>query len=418
LETKNKLLPAAWALQRPGLLVLVLALCLSETSRGDISLPLQGYYRTGRYMPVRVSSAPSLFSGENILPTVVESRVDSIVPVLIYGPTATLNSTLKLQPLADDERLIAFDGDAQRFAQSLFPGEKIVAISVDPSDPLPGAPAAWEALDAIVLDLPAMTRLNSAHRSALLAAGTILAVASDTPPDVIWPWKHQGRLWILRHQPVGPVDQLIDASVFSPTYAWAPGSAPALRRQILIAGALLGIAVVAVAMWRSRAAVVAIILLSLISTAGAILWRHNMGIVDQTGGDIVVASDSLVQRDSWLYERARREGIRRVDWNGSAHPILASISQLQTMQMRIVVTAAGSLAFEYHAKPGETVSFVQRDVRPGAVSDATPSHNSPLRELARDRYLTTGYRIAGEQSVADGSWNTVIIENITPTSGR
>jgi hypothetical protein len=189
-----------------------------------------------------------------------------------------------------------------------------------------------------------------------------------------------------------------------------------LRRQIVVAGALFGIAVIAIAMWRSKIAVAVIVLVSLICAAGTIYWRNNLGIVDQAGGDVVVA-DSLLQRDSWLYERGRASGIRRVDWNGSTHPVFASNAQLQSLGMRLVISATGNLAFEYNAIPGETVAFVRRDVRPGTAPELTDTHASPMRDLARDGYLTTGYEIAGEQSAA-GRWDTVVIEKIRPTSDR
>ena len=369
-------------------------------------------------MPVRVDPSTTRLAADGILPTIIESRSDSIVPVLVVGSPGSLDADLPLRSLADDERLVAFGGDTRSLSQSLFPQEKIVAIAVNPSDPFPGPAAAWEALDAIILDSQTMARLEDARRSVFLAAGTILAVAGDGVPDSRWPWKRRNSLWVLQYQPVGPVGEVLDRGVFSPTYAWAPGSSAALRRQILVAGALLGIIVVGIAMWRSKAAVGAIVFLAVIASGATIWWRDHLGIVDQAGGDIIVVSDSLLQRDSWLYERGRGGGVRRIDWSGSTHPVLASIAQLQSTQMCIVFNATGNPAFEYHAVPGERVSFVRRDVRPGIPGPVIFSNASPMRELARDIYLTTGWRIAGEQTAAEGRWDTVVIEEITPTSGR
>jgi hypothetical protein len=325
--------------------VLVSIFYFPAISIAAVSLPLQGYYRTGRYMPVRVDSTTTLLAAEGIFPTIIEAKSDSIVPVLIIGSPGSLNSALPLHSLADDERLIAFDGEGQSLARSLFPVEKIIAIAVNPSDPLPGPPAAWEALDGIVLDSQAVARLDDAQRSVLLAAGTVVAVASEQAPDTRWPWKRQKSLWVLQYQPAAPVGEFLDPNVFSPTFAWSPGAPLALRHQILIAGALFGIAVIAIAMWRSKAAVLAIVFLALISTGATLWWKSHLGIVDEGGGDIVVVSDALVQQDSWLYERARAEGVRRIHWNGSTHPIVASVMQGQRIQMCIVVNEAGDLAF-------------------------------------------------------------------------
>jgi hypothetical protein len=398
--------------------ILASIVSLPAISRAAVSLPLQGYFRSGRYMPVRVDPSTTRVAADGVLPTVIESRSDSVVPVLVVGSPGSLNADLPLHSLADDERLVAFGGDTQSLARSLFPWEKIVAIAVNSSDPLPGPGASWEALDAIILDSPAMARLDDAQRSVFLAAGTILAVAGDGVPDSRWPWKRRNSLWVLQCQPVGPVGEVLDRGVFSPTYAWAPGSSAVLRRQIFVAGALLGIAVVGIAMWRSKAAVGAIVFLAIIASGATIWWRDHLGIVDQAGGDIIVVSDSLLQRDSWLYERGRGGGVRRIDWSGSTHPVLASIAQIQSTQMCIVVSATGNPAFEYHAMAGETASFLRRDVRPGTAEAVNGSNASPMRELARDIYLTTGRRIAGEQTAVDGRWDTVVIESITPTSDR
>jgi hypothetical protein len=378
-----------------------------------ISLPLQGYYRPGFYMPVRTDSATTIPGADGIFPTSIEMTTDSITPVLIYGSPSKLSPTLNIRPLPNGERLIAFDGDAQKFAQGLFPNEKIISIPIDPANPLPGPSAAWEALDAIILDSQAMSRLDDSHRSAFLAAGVILAVPSDVVPDSRWPWKRQGELWLLRYEPLGPAGQLIDPAVFSPTYAWAPGSSAELKAEVMISGVLLGICVIAIAMWRSKFAFGGIIFLAGISTVVSILWRQRMEIVNRAGGDVLIVSDALLQRDSWLYERGRSPGNQRIEWEGNTHPMLASISQ-----MRIVMNEAGHLAFEYQVVPGKTVAFMRRDVLLGPVPITSPSHTSPMQDLAKDAYLSPGHQMAGEVPAIDGHWNTVVIENIKQTSDR
>src|SRR4051812_29896390 len=52
------------------------------TARAGVSLPLQGYYRPGRFMPVRVAGDVRL-SGDSIVETTVEGGGERVAPVLV-----------------------------------------------------------------------------------------------------------------------------------------------------------------------------------------------------------------------------------------------------------------------------------------------------------------------------------------------
>ena len=67
-------------------------------------------------MPVRTDCATTILATDGILPTSIQSTTDSIAPVLIYGSPTKLAPTLDIRPLPDNERMIAFDGDAVIFS--------------------------------------------------------------------------------------------------------------------------------------------------------------------------------------------------------------------------------------------------------------------------------------------------------------
>ncbi|HZK82547.1 MAG TPA: hypothetical protein VFC46_15800, partial [Humisphaera sp.] len=181
-----------------------------------LTLPLQGYYRPGHYMPVRVSarcdSPGAVFSlrATNALTTQIKAdgdTIDATVPWLSIRTIRDVNWSLgpadhpielPLHPLEDDERLIGYAGaDADALAPS-FPGKKLIRVELNVADPLPGDVTAWESLDGIVLDSSAAGRLYESTVSALLSAGTTIAIRQSQKPGGGWPWKRQGAYWIMR----------------------------------------------------------------------------------------------------------------------------------------------------------------------------------------------------------------------------
>lgn len=393
----------------------VLLLCVAS-ARGQISLPLHGSYRPGRYMPIRVSSPGGgvTLSADGALTTIVKNPNDTLAPMLMYGSPRELTTpagNLPLHPVSDDERLIGSTINAIEASHQLFPKQKIILIPLTATDPVPGPAAAWEALDAVVTDTTTMSRIDDDRRSTLLAAGVVLAVPGDAAPDDRWPWKHDGKLWILRDQPAGPTDRTVDEAVYSPTFAWAPGWPVATRQVVFGAGILLSILAVALLLWRSNKAVAGVVLLAVIFSGAVAWWRKFLGPVSQTGGDVIVAADGLLQRDRWLYERARLNGLRDIAWSGWTHPIFASFEQLEKTGMQVRVSSEGSLSFAYRAYRGETVAFIHRSVQPGSAPAATSSRSSPMRNMAREVYQSDLNHIVGEEAAPPGRWSGVVMEH-------
>jgi hypothetical protein len=379
-------------------LISLLAL-LAPQVRADIALPLQGAYRSRRYMPVRVTASEGMLQGEGMISTSWTGG-PSVVPVLIYGSPREIHcsdgSVAAIHPLEDDERIVAFTPDALDASGGMFPGKRRIGVMLDAAD-LPGPMAAWEAVDAVVLTSEQLTRISQEQRSVLTAAGVLVREAGQRSPDESLPI-------------TGPRDQVVDERVFAPTYGWTPEWPPALRGRVMAAGVLVGIAAVALSMWRSRAAVVAVIILSVGATAGVAAWRRALGPVDVGSGDVFVIGEKLMQRDTWVYERAREdEGQRVVPWEGLTHPMFASLSQLERAGMRVTVNVADrKTAFSYNAHRGQTIAFMRRRMQEqyhlylGAAS-------SPLEPLAKQLYLSPGLSILGFEPETSGNWPTAVV---------
>ncbi len=394
-------------------------LCLLPASVGHcaITLPLQGYYCPNRYLAVKISAEANdqVISGAGVIPTAIPSSAPPIVPVLITGSPHELSFTradsIPLRPIAENEKLVASNIDAIHIAQPLFPGAKILFIPLDRADSLPGPPAAWECLDAVILDLPAMRRLNDDQISAFLSAGITLAAVSDSAPSPNWPWRQEGPLWILRHVPIGPAGRIVDGAVYSPTYA-LQGTWPAsTRHTILFAGVLITLLAFAACLLRAKLAMAALITIIATSTVAVALWRQTLPTTIHGTGKILITGGPLVQRDTWLYERARETGPQSLPWDGCTHPIFVSPDQIDPSRLRIQIAASGALSFEYLARKNETLAFLHRDTQAAPAPTATPTRNSPLQELAKDAYLTGAEKIIGETTEMPNQWPTVVIEN-------
>jgi hypothetical protein len=396
---------------------LVLLLLLSPFAGAAVGLPLDGYCRPGRFFPVVVDAADAraslVLSADGCLPTQIEPAGDSsrIVPMLAFGDPHELHwpgGSLPLRSVAGNERLIG--SAASDPPADLFPHTRLIPIHLDPADPLPGPPAVWETLDAIVLDAADFSRIDDMHRSTWLAGGVTL-VARGTRPDARWPWQKHDGYWILRANIAGPHDDLIDDAAYAPTFTWQPGWSGRVCAQAVGAAAVLLLVILSVLLVGrgSPTAGGVVVALCLIAGGLVIIWRRSLGSVDQAGGDVLIAGDHLLQRDSWVYQRAKESGEIQVPWTGSTHPILASLGGLAGSGMQLHASAIGQLRFTYAGSPGHCLAFLRRQLLLEDIPPILPGNRSPMQEAAKAMYLGPGLKVLGETSGEGTRWAGVVV---------
>src|SRR5262249_36965317 len=108
----------------------------SSTLFGQIELPLQGYYRPGKFMPVLVESGDLLLQIQS--PGIVTAQINraGIVPLLMLDSTPSMlnvgSGEFPLHALSPDQRLIglAVDDDSH-LAEKLFPNQEIIRVHLD-----------------------------------------------------------------------------------------------------------------------------------------------------------------------------------------------------------------------------------------------------------------------------------------------
>jgi hypothetical protein len=385
-------------------------------ARAGVKLPLDGYTRPGRFFPImldgREADRSIVFSGDGCMDCQLQPgfATTRIVPMLAIGSTRELKwdgGAAPLRVVGDRERLVG-TSDAE-LDKTLFPDDREIPIRLDPADLLPGPAVAWESLDALLLDSAMFQRITDAQRSDLLAGGVMLAARGEVP-DQRWPWRFNGSLWILSPIRARLNGQLIDENVYAPTFGWTPGWAPQIRGRVVGLAALLVLFTAGILTvrknWITAAAAIG---LSLLAAGGVAGWHHSLSNIDRAGGDIIIADRGLVQRDSWVYQRAKRSSTEAVPWAGSTHPVFASTVGLTLSRMQLHIGADDELTFVYQAIASRTVAFVRTQIEPGAMPATVNSKQSPMQEAARLVYLSPGLRVVGELPGLDGRWSGVVL---------
>jgi hypothetical protein len=331
------------------------------------------------------------------------SALDAVAPWLAVQPMRSPQWEIpaggeapieaNLTPLADDQALVGIVGGAANASieavAPLFPGKSIVPVRLTGTPPMPGDPAAWEALDAVVFDAA-----DDALVASLLAQGTSVVAHSDTRPGGTWTWAGGPGRWYVLLEPAGPRGA-IHPGAYAPVTAWQPGWPAPLRRRAALLAIVFCLVAVGVTLWRGRTrAALGIVIVSVIATAAFAWWGARQPLVCEATTGVTVAGASGTQLDRWHYLRPLRRREVSVDWTLSSKPIFASPRHQRESDVRLEVGSDGRpVGFVWTAAPGTTMAFLTRAFdstpgRPGPAARALPM--SPARELVLDNYLQPG----------------------------
>jgi hypothetical protein len=418
---------------------LLLVLFLITPLRADITLdlPLEGYYRPGRYLPVRysASSAAALtISGPGVLPT----RIDlSSGPARGIAPVLPLESALRqlhaqvdgqppspiattLRALSPDQALIGFTGPDPSALGQLFPDKTLIPIRLTPADLLAASPVAWETLDALVLDAATAVQLKQETLAALAASGVILAAQADAAPDSQWPWRQVGPYWILHYQPAGPMISTAYPILFDPVQGWQADWPVAFRHRVLLYALIFSILMLGLVVIRPRFTPVLAVLLSAATVVSLALWWRGRAAVLQREGDIVILSNRLRQTDTWTYIASATPASASLPCSAAMRPLFEQPADRQTTGLLLRCASDGQpLSFTWRCVPGVKLAFLSRSITPWTAGPGAlePAEGNPLALLARRVYLAPGSRILGQfpadpslQSDAIHRWPTLVIE--------
>jgi hypothetical protein len=414
------------------LLVLVLLFPQLASAAVQITLPLEGYFHPGRYMPVHVvidnpATASITLTADGALPlTVLNSpgSIDTIAPWLTtnsrvqgasWFDTSFHALNLPLQALTDNQRLVALAGVNSAQAAALFPDATIIPIQLNLAQPLPGPTSAWESLDALLLDDAAAARVDEGQLRALLAANTLVAIRSPRRPAGVWPWQRAGDFWVLRPQHAGP-DSLVAPDAYVPTYGWLRGLPFTTRRRALLCASLIAALLLAATLWKPRRPIFPVAAIALLSSTLWIVWQSRQPPLIELTGRIVVESDGQTQLDrwTWLTSRAATDGtFAAVDLT---HPIFFSPAQLTASAMQLFVFGdSRAPEFRFHLLPRATIAFVSSTVDDQIDRQSLQPARSPLASMAQSLYADQGILVVGQCIDDDGS-TTVALQAVASRS--
>jgi hypothetical protein len=361
-------------------------------------------------MPVRVivqgePAGELILSADGAITTSLQlngAAADVIVPFLVVtealGPIAwslpdgrkgTVET--KLIALGEQDRLVGYSGGGAGPASGLFAGKTIVPVALDPALPLRGPRAAWETLDAAVLD-------RDPRSAALVAGGTAVVVRSEARPNAnVLPFRRAGDAWVMALDPVGPRGAIVPEA-YEPTYGWHPGRPAAVRRQVVLIGVLFSVLAVAATLWRSRLAVVAVIALCL-AACGALAYRSGrLSPVTAARGTVLVRRGDVAQADRWDFYKSMAATTATHRPDPMARPVFASAQHFRRSGIRLTCRSDGQpMAFTFPLTRQTSMAFLTRGAAALSERRVDPAARaSPLWPLVQDAYLRAGMRVAGE----------------------
>ena len=417
-----------------ALMLLSLVLCDWCVARPqvEVTFPLQGYYRPGKFMPVRIETdsvgdAPVSLRADGAVTLSVARRrggVDAVFPWLAVGTVrearwsvsgeGTGPIDVKLTAVEPNQVLVGaagLDTDAgAELTTPLFPGRRVVSVALVGTPALPGDGLAWEALDAVVFDRSP----GEALLTDVIASGVAVVLASDAAPGGPWDWQGGPGRWFIAFPVAGPRGA-IHPEAYEPTHAWRPGwPAPSRRRAVLLA-VVFAIVGLAATLWlRSWLAAVAVTVASAAAAGGFAWWGARQPMLREARGLVAVAGDRASQNDLWTYLRPLRSRDVSVEWQ-SGKPVFASARHARETDLTLrCVASARPLGYTWRADAGTTMAFVSRAFNAGAPPPGLPASrtpSTPMGELVRRAYLSPNDVIlearGGEPASADVDWSEV-----------
>ncbi len=410
---------------RPLITLLVISITTVNAAAQSLQLsfPLQGYYRAGEYMPVRVvgESGDVILSASGAVPTRIAGVPpvqEAVAPLLLMTSNATevtaqMNGQIvragPLHALSPDERLVGVTEGNEAFAATLFPGKKVITVRVDPQFPNPASVPTWDALDAVVLD-SAQTIFPVVDN--VLANGTIIAIKTQQSPESDWKWEHRGAYWVLNNPLYGPGGAEIDVDDYAPSFGLEPEEALAGRQLVVIGGALFGLLVVGAALLlRPRASLVVIVALSIGTIAIAVVAPTNKKTQELSRGTVEIFSGSAQQLDGWRYFRSwRQPEAGSENAYGLMYPVLASDSEIERFQLELRCRSIGAPErFVFTLPPHYTIAWLDRSMRGNIPRPhVARSMQTPFTSLVNDKYLSQGVKELGRDR--DDPRETIVLE--------
>jgi len=347
-------------------LVVLLVAAAPSIGQVSLSLPLQGYYRAGRYMPVDLQLSGDLSASPLTLqtdePLTVPTEIgpaffslarQNFTAVLIVSDRAAHLNQLPLHALLADQRLVGvLDSSVDAaMVQSVFPGMSMIPVRIEPGLLQAEIAPALESLDAIAMtDWPMdVARQQALHM--LRGRGVTLVVtgATQVKPDDL-PWKQQGSLWVC--PPARLLPPMICPAAYEPAMGWNPGRPARFRMKVVIIGIICTLLLGLISLMRNRWAPAAILAISAALAIGVVMWNRVQPITAQASGTICLQENPATSSlDIWHYYVSAVAGDICLGSN-FAHPVFYDETQLAAAHPQYRAGQTGADGLYLRGAPG------------------------------------------------------------------
>ena len=371
------------------------------------NLPLSGYYRPGRYMPVqwngRGTIPPFTLHADAAVATIIGAPdpaglapflpIGSIDAVSLHSTDGSIDARLPLHELTPADILIASADDRVALddvARSLAPGKTATALHLDSANPLPGPAVAYTTIDFLVLTTEQVGNLSDDAVGTLLAGGTVLVVAADAPPNGLWPWRADGRFYVLAGPP--PLSPQSAAGANALYSSWRPGLTEFTRRQAWLMGLAAGLLVVGISLWRSRRMLPAFGVAVVFAVAGISAWQNAQPLVACANADVVLRTPRIERTDRWIIQQCDRPADSIILFDGFTIPAVENPRQAGDVSV-ICQSTGKPLALRWQfadgPRPPEITIIGHARARAAAAAPTAATDSpveSPLSPLAASIY--------------------------------
>ncbi len=374
--------------------------CCTTAVRAEdtISLPLQGYFRPGQYVPVLVGARDDVLTvaGDGILSTDVAARDEPLVaPVLVTGSNAhelaAGSERLPLRPLRAEDVLVGYTGAGPPQLSSMFPGRNVIPIQLDGQLVRASPAVVWDVLDAVVLDA---ADVDAPKVGGLLAGGTAVVVRGGARPDELWPWQPAEIGWVMRVDAPGPRDALVGEAGYPPM----PHARSRDRVSFVMQTAVVFVLVALGSMLLpARHVAKGLVVVALLGAGGFSVMLAQLPQLPAGGGGVwVVHAERLLQRDGWAWYGSNFGGSDERPFPDLTYPILADAEGPDRAGLRLRWSAEPrTRRFTFTLAPHASLGFFSRTIEPAPARDPRPVRATPLMPLVNALYLKDGYEVSG-----------------------
>ncbi|HEX8520930.1 MAG TPA: hypothetical protein VF669_01655, partial [Tepidisphaeraceae bacterium] len=252
-------------------------------------------------------------------------------------------------------------GADEKLAKAMFGDKRVITVT------MPGLKEwndslAWEVLDGLVVSDRSM--FNSLRN---------------------FQWQRSGDCWGGWRDVHGPTSSICP-EVAKFRSVWPVGTPAPVRAKLMIGAVLAAIVLLAAALLPRRFAMIAVIIASVLTGGGMVLFIRSLPALQQNVGEVQVVGNGQVQVDRWNFVWAREA--KTIRFSPVWMPMLAGEGGNEGVGLELVVDERGT-TWEARFEKGARLATLSRSF---VASASAPLREVSMTPIVRALYLKPGLR--------------------------